>query len=90
MTAKLMEPNQTYELDVRMRSIAYLIPKGHRLRLDITSSNFPRLERNLNTGGDNYTETEPVVAHNRIHHGGATLSYLNLPILDKVQDWQRP
>lgn len=90
MKPQLMEPNQTYELDVRMRSIAYLIPKGHRLRLDITSSNFPRLERNLNTGGDNYTETQAVVAHNRVHHGGATLSYVNLPILDKVQDWQRP
>jgi predicted acyl esterase len=73
-----------------MRSIAYLVPKGHRIRLDVTSSNFPRLERNLNTGGRNYDETTGVVATNKVHHGGASLSYLTLPVLDKVTDWQRP
>ncbi|MEN9452829.1 MAG: hypothetical protein RLZZ369_1888 [Pseudomonadota bacterium] len=87
---ELMEAGQQYELDVGMRSIAYLVPKGHRIRLDVTSSNFPRLERNLNTGGRNYDETTGVVATNKVHHGGASLSYLTLPVLDKVTDWQRP
>lgn len=77
----LMTPGQRYTLRVDMRSIAYLVPHGHRIRLDITSSSFPRLERNLNTGGRNYDETAPLKASNRIHHGGATLSYLELPVL---------
>ena len=78
---ELMTPGQSYALTVQMRSIAYLLPKGHRLRLDITSSSFPRLERNLNTGGRNFDETRFVVARNRILHGGDALSYLELPVL---------
>ncbi len=41
---------------------------GHRLRIEISSSNFPRFDRNLNTGGNNYDEAKGVVAHNVIHH----------------------
>jgi len=76
-----MTPGQTYQLTVDMRSIAYLVPRGHRLRLDITSSSFPRLERNLNTGGNNYDETVPARALNRVHLGGDAGSYLELPVL---------
>ncbi|MCM5680342.1 CocE/NonD family hydrolase [Schlegelella sp. S2-27] len=78
----LMTPGQTYQIAVNMRSIAYLLPEGHRLRLHVTSSSFPRLERNLNTGGDNAEESRGVVARNRVHHGGARLSYLELPVLE--------
>lgn len=78
----LMKPGQRYELTVRMRSMAYLIPKGHRIRLDITSSSFPRLERNLNTGGRNYDESVGVVAFNKVHHGGTARSFVELPVLD--------
>lgn len=76
-----MKPGETYELTVDMRSIAYLVPRGHRIRLDVTSSSFPRLERNLNTGGRNYDETVPAQALNRVHVGGNTASYLELPVL---------
>ena len=41
---------------------------GHRIRIEVSSSNFPRFDRNLNTGGRNYDETEGVVAHNVVHH----------------------
>jgi len=79
---ELMQQGQTYALDVDMRSIAYLVPRGHRIRLDVTSSCFPRLERNLNTGGVNVDEATPVKARNRLHHGGAAVSYLALSVLD--------
>lgn len=79
---QLLKPGQRESLVVPMRSIAYLIPAGHRLRLHITSSSFPRLERNLNTGGDNALESESRLAHNRVHHGGSMLSYLELPVLE--------
>ena len=64
-----------------MRSIAYALPAGHRLRLDVTSSSFPRLERNLNTGGDNARETRGVVARNQVRHGGAAPSYVAFAVL---------
>ena len=41
---------------------------GHRLRIEVSSSNFPRFDRNLNTGGNNYDEDKGVLAHNSIHH----------------------
>jgi len=66
---------------VDMRSIAYRVAQGHRLRLDVASSSFPRLERNLNTGADNYTETKPRVATNQLHVGGDAQAYIDLPVL---------
>ena len=78
----LMTPGKRYVLDVPMRSIAYLVPRGHRLRLDIASSSFPRLERNLNTGGRNYDESAPAQALNRVFHGGDALSFVELPVLE--------
>jgi putative CocE/NonD family hydrolase len=79
--AKPLEAGRQYRVTVDMRSIAYRIEKGHRLRLDITSSSFPRLERNLNTGGDNYNETVPRTATNAVHHGPDVDSYLELSAL---------
>ena len=73
--------DQPVTLAVDMRSIAWTVAAGHRLRLDVTSSSFPRLERNLNTGGDNARATQPVVARNRVLHGGATPSYVELALL---------
>jgi uncharacterized protein len=47
----------------------------------VSSSNFPRFERNLNTGGNNYDGKDPLLAHNVIHHGGQYLSEIVLPVL---------
>jgi putative CocE/NonD family hydrolase len=77
----LLEPGKAESLVVDMRAIAYTIPQGHRLRLQITSSSFPRLERNLNTGGNNADESMPVVAMNRVHHAAGAASYLELHTL---------
>jgi len=41
---------------------------GQRLRIEVSSSNFPRFDRNMNTGGHNYDETTGVIAHNAVHH----------------------
>ena len=78
----MMAPGQAYEVDVDMRSIAYAVPAGHRLRLTIASSSFPRLERNLNTGAaNNSLETRAVVAVNRLHHAAPLASWVELPLL---------
>jgi uncharacterized protein len=55
--------------------------KGHRIRVEVTSSNFPKFVRNLNTGGANESESEPVIANNAIHHAGDEASYVELPVV---------
>jgi putative CocE/NonD family hydrolase len=78
---KLLEPGARYSVSVDLRSIAYRVAQGHRLRLDVTSSSFPRLERNLNTGRNNYEETEARVATNNLHHGPEERAWIELPVL---------
>lgn len=78
----LMEPGRSYEMTVDLRAIAYLVPAGHRVRLQVTSSSFPRLERNLNTGArDHAAQTQLRIARNRVHYGPQG-SYLELPVLE--------
>jgi uncharacterized protein len=54
---------------------------GHRIRIEVSSSDFPRFDRNLNTGGDNYNETKWVIAENQIHHSTGRASYILLPVI---------
>ncbi|MFN8583223.1 MAG: CocE/NonD family hydrolase [Gemmatimonadaceae bacterium] len=76
-----MQPGNVYKVDLPPLVTSNAFLKGHRIRLAITSSSFPVLERNLNTGGKNYNEKDPVTAHNAIHHAPAYLSSITLPIL---------
>ncbi len=79
---QLIAPGERVAATVDMRSIAYLVPRGHRLRLHVTSSSFPRLERNLNTGAaNNADETRMAVAVNRVHHAADTPSWVELHTL---------
>jgi uncharacterized protein len=55
--------------------------RSHRLWMEVSSSNFPRFDRNLNTGGKNYDETKWRSAKNTIHHDGTYASRLILPIV---------
>jgi predicted acyl esterase len=57
--------------------------EGHRIRVEVTSSNFPKFARNVNTGGDNFDESEGVVAKNVVHHSAQYPSYLVLPIVER-------
>jgi hypothetical protein len=58
---------------------------GHRIRLEVSSSNFPRFDRNTNTGGHIAGEGEQdmAVAVNRVHHGPSHPARLVLPIIDR-------
>jgi predicted acyl esterase len=49
--------------------------------VDVSSSNFPRFDRNLNTGGNNYDEVKGVVAHNAVHHDGAHPSKITFTVV---------
>ncbi|MHA7128054.1 CocE/NonD family hydrolase [Algoriphagus namhaensis] len=76
-----MEDGEVYEIKMTPMSTSNYFDKGHRIRIEVSSSNFPRFDRNLNTGGNIYDETEGVVATNSIHHGGKFLSRIVLPIV---------
>ncbi|MCC5936889.1 MAG: CocE/NonD family hydrolase [Lunatimonas sp.] len=77
----LLTPNQVYEFDIEMMGTANVFRPGHRIRIDITSSNFPQFDRNPNTGKPLGTDAETRVAQQTIHHGGARPSHIVLPIV---------
>lgn len=84
-TPEFVERGERVEARVDMRDLAYRLPKGHRLRLHLTSSSFPRLERNLNTGTENATETRMIVATNNVHYDQAEAgSWLELDVLPSM------
>ena len=76
-----MEEGKVYQLDFSPLATSNYFEKGHRIRIEISSSNFPRFARNLNTGGNNYDESEAVVAHNKVHHSQEYPSVIKLPIV---------
>jgi putative CocE/NonD family hydrolase len=75
-----MQEGQVYELNPTAMSTSYLFKAGHRIRVEIASSKFPQYERNLNTGGNNYDETEGVVARNSLHHSAEYPTQVVLPV----------
>lgn len=76
----LMEPGKIYEARIDMWFAAFSIPAGNRIRLHVASAHFPQLDRNLNTGGHIYEDTDWVVAENNVHLGQESPSYLVLPV----------
>ncbi len=79
--ATLLNPGQTYKFTLDLWSTSNLFRKGHRLRLEISSSNFPRFDRNLNTGEDAASGRKSVPATNSIYHDAEHPSALVLPIV---------
>jgi putative CocE/NonD family hydrolase len=76
-----MEQGEVYELEMTPLVTSNYFEKGHRIRIEISSSNFPRFARNLNTGGNNYDESLGVTAQNKIHHSSRYPSHIRLPIV---------
>jgi uncharacterized protein len=83
----LMEPGAVYKLSIDVGATANVFRAGHRIRLEVSSSNFPRFDRNTNTGGIIAQErVEALIeATNRIHHDRAHSSYLMLPIIERTE-----
>ncbi len=75
-----MEEGNVYKLTLGPLSTSNVFKKGHKIRIEISSSSFPHYDRNLNTGGNNFDETEPVTAHNTIHHSSKYPSHIRLPV----------
>lgn len=78
-----MEKGKIYKVALSPLNTSNLFQAGHRIRVEISSSNFPRFDRNLNTGGNNYDESEGVVAHNRVHHSREHPSSVELTVVKR-------
>lgn len=77
-------PGQVSRVEVGPLVTSNAFLPGHRIRIEVSSSNFPHFERNLNTGGNNYDEKDPLVAHNVIHHGPEYPSVIVLPVIPRA------
>lgn len=79
----LLEPNRVYRYEIDLGPVGAVVPAGHRIRLTVSSSDFPQWDRNLNHGGDpfNATIADAVVATQTVLHDGDHPSHLVLPVL---------
>ncbi len=84
-----MEEGEVYEIAFSPMATSNYFKPGHRIRIEISSSNFPRFMRNLNTGGNNYDETEGIIAHNTVHHSPDYQSQIKLPVIGKFSTTSR-
>jgi putative CocE/NonD family hydrolase len=78
-----MEAGEVYELQLSPLSTSNWFAPGHRIRIEVSSSNFPRFTRNMNTGGTIWDETEGIVANSAVHHSREHPSRIVLPIVGR-------
>jgi putative CocE/NonD family hydrolase len=76
-----MEPGKVYKVELQPMNTSNYFPAGHQIRIEVSSSNFPRFDRNMNTGGKNYDEVQGVVAHNSVHHSSQYPSTVTLTVV---------
>jgi hypothetical protein len=76
----LMTPGEIYQVNIELPHTALTFLQGHRVRLSISSSNYPRFDVNLNNGGLLYAPGDTLIALNRIYHDANFPSALILPV----------
>jgi uncharacterized protein len=78
-----MEKGKVYKVAFQPMQTSNYFAAGHQLRIEVSSSNFPQFDRNLNTGGENYNESQGIVAHNEVHHSTQYPSSITLSVVKK-------
>jgi len=83
---EMLTPGEVYRIEIDLVATANVFAAGHRIRLEVSSSNFPRFDRNTNTGGVIATETDAdfKIATNEVLHDVDHPSHLILPIIDRT------
>ncbi|MSS73759.1 MAG: CocE/NonD family hydrolase [Candidatus Latescibacteria bacterium] len=79
----LLTPNQVYRYEVDLWATSNVFRTGHRIRVAVTSSNFPRFDRNLNTGGPCNEEARGQTAVNTLFHDGVRPSHIVFPVVER-------
>ena len=78
-----MEAGKVYKVALQPMTTSNYFAPGHRIRIEVSSSNFPRFDRNMNTGGNTYDETKGMVAHNVVHHSKHYPSQVTLSVVKR-------
>ncbi|MBK6458482.1 MAG: CocE/NonD family hydrolase [Gemmatimonadetes bacterium] len=78
-----MEKDKVYKVKLGPLTTSNYFEAGHRLRIEVSGSNFPRFDRNMNTGGKNFDETSGPVAHNKVHHSAKYPTSLSLTVVKR-------
>jgi hypothetical protein len=79
---ELLNPGQPYKLAIDLWSTSNVFKKGHQIRLEVSSSNFPRFDRNMNTGESGQFAKRSVTATNVVLHDVEHASVLVLPVVE--------
>jgi hypothetical protein len=77
----LMEPSKIYPITIRLYPTSNIFKTGHRIRVDISSSNFPRFDLNPNTGEPLNNHRRQVIAVNTVHHDADHPSHIVVPVI---------
>jgi putative CocE/NonD family hydrolase len=77
----LLVPDKVYEFYVDLWSSSNVFLKGHRIRIEVSSSNFPKYDRNPNTGHKFGEDSEILIAHQKVFHEAERASYVSLPVI---------
>ena len=77
----LIEPGEVYEYTIELNPTGNVFLPGHRIRVDISSSDFPNFDRNHNTGGDDYAEAGLVSATQTVFHDETRPTHIVLPVI---------
>lgn len=80
---ELLEPGTVYEFNIDLWATSNLFREGHRIRVEISSSNFPKYDRNPNTGGPIHLETEVRSADQTVYHNARYPSHITLPVIPR-------
>ena len=80
-----MEDGKVYKIEVNLNDTSHVFKKGHKIRVAVASSNFPRFDRNTNSGNPLGVDTEEdfVIATNKIYHSPKYPSHITLPVIKK-------
>ena len=79
----LIKPDKPYEYNIELNPTANLFKHGHKIRVDVCSSDFPNFDRNHNTGGNDYAESTLEKACQTIFHDLERPSRITLPIVSQ-------
>ena len=80
---ELLTPGTVYQFDINLWATGNLFLEGHQIRVEISSSNFPKYDRNLNTGNTPQTDTEIRTANQTIYHNAQYPSHITLPVIPR-------
>jgi hypothetical protein len=81
LSPKPIVPGDVNEYIIDLANVSIVFRTGHRIRLDVTSSNFPRIDRNMNTGNALGKDAEGIPAVQTVHHDAKFVSFLDLPVV---------